>query len=445
MEKRYDSIVYDYLEKRGGGIVLLSEDLLFKRMLTSTIYKTIGTKRDCLWSFEEIQPGLKKVQQCQAQKIECVVFIERFLEGHPSTDTIIAMKRLMPELRIIVLVGETKSENIAYFYEIGVNNVISKPASVNNIIEKMAFTLKPQGKLSEYMNIGKKFLAAGKHDQALQVSDKILEIKPDSPAGLMLRGDVLLESDKREDAIKCYEAAHESSRLYLEPLKKLANAYDGIDDDKHLEYMKVLDKLSPLNTERKTSIGAIHVKREELDHAEKYFDQAIDIATREAMSLVGNVAEQISLAVSDVAPEMSEKYLSRVIEAKGKHLSKDDISLFNKLGIALRGQGKWKEAIENYTRALGISPDDEGLIYNMGMAYYDGDEKRLAGQCFDKALKKNPDFYKQSEVVSMNMGTIYSELRKFEKALVFFENALRINPHNGTTKRKISAIKKALD
>ncbi len=85
------------------------------------------------------------------------------------------MKRLLPDLRIIVLVGETKRENIAYFYEIGVNNVISKPASMNNIIEKMAFTIKPQGKLSEYMGLGKRFLAAGKLKEALDVSTKILK------------------------------------------------------------------------------------------------------------------------------------------------------------------------------------------------------------------------------------------------------------------------------
>lgn len=444
-DKRYDGILYEYFEKKNGAVVLLSQDPVFKKMLASTIFKAIGTKKDCLWTFEEVPAGLKKIQQCEKSKIDCTVFIERFLGGMPSTDTIIALKRLIPDIKVIVLVGETKSENIAYFYEIGVNNVISKPASINNIIEKMAFTIKPQGKLSEYMHIGKRFLASGKYDEALQVSDKILAIKPDSPAGLMLRGDVYIETDKRPEAIKCYLTAHESSRLYLEPLKRLAHAYEGVDDDEHLKYMKMLDKLSPLNTERKTNIGAIHVKRKEMDKAEQYFDSAIETATKEAMSLVANVAEKINSAVSKVAPEMSEKYLSKVIDAKGRHLGKDDITLFNKLGIALRGQGKWREAITNYERALQISPKDEGLLYNMGMAYYDGKEKRKAAACFDKALKANPDFYSQSEVVCMNMGAIYSDIRELEKAQQFYQTAISINPNNATAKRKLDILDKALN
>lgn len=444
-DKRYDGILYEYFEKKNGTVVLLSQDQVFKKMLSSTIFKAIGTKRDCLSVYEEVQAGLKKIQQSQKDKLDVTVFIERMLGGHPSTDTIIALKRLMPEIKIIVLVGETKSENIAYFYEIGVNNVISKPASINNIIEKMAFTIKPQGKLSEYMHIGKKFLNAGQYEAALEVSDKILSIKPDSPAGLMLRGDTYMETDRRADAIKCFLSAHESSRLYLEPLKRLANAYDGVDDNEQLKYMKMLDKLSPLNTERKTDIGAIHVKRKEMDKAELYFDQAIETATKEAMSLVSNVAEQINKAVAKVAPEMSEKYLNKVIEAKGRHLCQDDISLFNKLGIALRGQGKWREAITNYERALQISPTDEGLLYNMGMAYYDGKDKRKAASCFDRALKANPDFYMQSEVVSMNMGAIYTDIREFDKALKLYKAAITINPQNSTATRKIEILEQAME
>ena len=44
-EQKYDSIVYDYFEKKHGTIVLISEDPLFKKMLSSTIFKIIGTKK----------------------------------------------------------------------------------------------------------------------------------------------------------------------------------------------------------------------------------------------------------------------------------------------------------------------------------------------------------------------------------------------------------------
>ncbi|MBC17847.1 TPR repeat-containing protein [Pseudodesulfovibrio profundus] len=440
-DKKYDAILYDFFEKKNGGVVLLSDDQIFKKTLSNTIFKTIGTKRDCMWSFEEVQPALKRIQQCQKDKIECVVFIERIINERPSTDTIITLKQLLPDLRIIALVNETKRENIAYFYEIGVNNVISKPASMNNIIEKMAFTIKPQGKLSEYMSIGKKFLAVGRLKQALEVSDKILSIKPDSPAGLMLRGDVYLQAKDHDKAVQSYLKAHESSRLYLEPLKKLANAYEGVDEDKQLHYLEKLDRLSPLNVERKTNMGKVHLNKNNVERAEKYFDQAIDIATKEAMSMIGTVAEQITQAVGSTSPVLAEKYLTKVLNTKKAALTKDDITLFNKLGIALRGQGKWEDAIENYKRALTISPEDEGLHYNMGMAYYDGRKHREAAQCFERALEINPDFYKQSEVVSMNLATVYADLRRYDQAIIFYENVLKLNPNNSLARSKYNKIK----
>ena len=440
-DKKYDSIVYDYFEKRGGVIVLISEDLLFKRTLAATILKTLGSKRDSLFPFENVDAGLKKIRDFHKANIDCTVFIERMLGGRPSTDTIITLKQLLPETKIIVLVGETRRENIAYFYEIGVNNVISKPASMNNIIEKLAFTIKPQGKLSEYMGLGKRLLAAGKLKETLAICDKILKLKPNSPAGLMLRGDVFMERDDRPAAIECYQKAHESSHLYLEPLKKLAEAYHGVDDENYLKFMKKLDKLSPLNTDRKTDIGAYYLKRKKMDIAEKYFDQAIEAATREAMSQVGMVASRITEAVGQASPSMSEKYLAKLIETKGASLGKDDIFLFNQLGIALRGQGKWRDAIDNYERALRISPEDEGLHYNMAMAWFDGSETHKAAQCAEKALKINPKFHMENVAASMNLGTVFYELRRLDEALPFFENALRLNPGHEGARQKIEAIK----
>ena len=440
MAGKYDLIVYDFFEKTHGAIVLISEDLLFKRTISATIFKVLSTKRDCFFASEGFQAGLKQIQALEKRNVETIVFIERVLGGHPTTDTIITLKRLMPDLKIIVLVGETKRENIAYFYEVGVANVIAKPASMNNIIEKLAFTVKPQGKLSELMTVGKKCLMAGRLMEAKQIADKILKIKPESPAGLMLKGDVFMAENDLDKALESFHKAHDSSQLYLEPLKKLVDAYQGHDDDQSMKFLKKLDKLSPLNAERKTQIGKLHVRRQEMEQAETYFDQAIETATREAMSLISAVAEEISEAVDHSSPKLAEKYLSKVLEAKQGTLTKEDITLFNRLGIALRGQGKWKEAMENYTNALKISPDDEGLHYNMGMAYFDGGDKRMAARCFEKALKINPDFYKASEAVAMNLGTIFSELKEYEWAIPCFESALQLNPGNDTARLKLDSI-----
>jgi tetratricopeptide (TPR) repeat protein len=68
----------------------------------------------------------------------------------------------------------------------------------------------------------------------------------------------------------------------------------------------------------------------------------------------------------------------------------------------------------------------------------------MAVKCFDDALRINPDFYKVSEAVSMNLGTLYAEVRDYERALPCFESALKLNPKNGQARRKVAALKEAV-
>lgn len=442
-DKRYDAIVFDYFEKVNGNIVLLSEDVLFFKTLRSTVMKTIGSRRDCLYHVQNTGPAAKAIKALMERKMPVIVFVERIVQGKPSTDFILALKNMYPDIRVIVLVGETRRENIAYFYEIGVNNVISKPASMNNIIEKMAFTIKPQGKLSELMHTGKLLLDQGNHKDAVGICERILKLKPGSPAALMLKGDVFLDLGKRDKALEAYLKAHEGSRLYLEPIKKLAEFYKGHDRDEYLKYLKKMDKLSPLNTERKCEIGTVHVERNEMEMAEKFFDQAIETATKEAMSLVAGVANRVSMAVAETSPRMAEKYLTKVLETKADNLSVDDIGTFNRLGIALRSQGKWKDAIENYERALTVAPTDEGLFYNMGLAYHDGGQRGKAIEAMEKAINLNPDFYKGKEGVCLNIGNIFVELRRYADAKPFYEEAAAIRP-DGKGAKKLAALTKML-
>lgn len=437
----YDRIVFEFLDRTENVLLLISEDPLFVKVVRAAINKTVGVKRECVLSFGDIVSGSKAIREYAQRKVASIVFVERLMKGKPSTEFIINVKNLFPDQKIIVLVSETRKENIAFFYELGVNNVIAKPASMNNVIEKLAFTIKPQGKLSELMDVGKAILAKGDFKQVLKIAEKILSIKPGSPAGLMLRGDTYLEMGRRDEAIEAYQEAHKSSSLYLEPLKRLTNVYKDHDENLYLEYLKKLDKLSPLHTERKCEIGKVHVHKGELRVAEKYFDQAIEAATQEAMSIIGTIAENIAEAVGEASPELSEKYLVKMIESKGKNLTREDLVYFNRLGMALRRQGKWQEAIANYERALTIATDDEGLHYNIGLAYFDGGKKREALRSFQKALDINPRFFQKSANVAFTLGNIFLESGDRRSAQSYAETALKIDPDHAEARDLLARCK----
>lgn len=56
-----------------------------------------------------------------------------------------------------------------------------------------------------------------------------------------------------------------------------------------------------------------------------------------------------------------------------KHV--DTINIYNRPGIALRRQGKWKEAIRECEIALTVDPRDGGLYFNTAKSYLEGGTK----------------------------------------------------------------------
>ena len=72
-------------------------------------------------------------------------------------------------------------------------------------------------------------------------------------------------------------------------------------------------------------------------------------------------------------------------EAEHKHL-------FNDFGISLRKNGMYDQALEYYAKALGLSPADENLHYNMARAWFAKANIEKAVEHLHNALKLNEDF-----------------------------------------------------
>ena len=440
MAADYDRIVYGFFENLMSAVVLVSEDNLFIKTLRGTLSKVLAVRRECLLVFHSTQKATRVLRDRFARKQPTILFSESVLGGKLVTGFLSTIKETYPDLHVIALVSETRSADIAYLYEIGASNVIAKPASTNNIIEKMAFTLKPQGKLTEYVGAAKGFLRNNDPKKTLQVLQKVLEIKPGSPTGYMLMGDAYLQLGKDDRALEAYMEAHRNAPVFIEPLKRLASFFEEKDMSAHLDYLMKLDKLSPLNAERKRDIGSVHFRQGNEDKAENFFDQALDCADREASGLIENIAWSIADLVAEKSPGLSEKYLEKILQAKASRLSRADLTTFNRLGIVLKKQGKWEKAIEHYTKALTVAPDDEGLYYNIGMAYFDGGDNQAATKHFDQALRLNPGFYIGNATVCKNLGNAYHGIGDTDLAEKFFKAALDAEPDHSESKRMLRRI-----
>ena len=440
-DKIYDEDVRTFINAQKGVFVVLSHDPLFSKNLRTTLIRHLGLKDECIISVLSLEQLYTTVGQRLGLGYRVLIFIEREINGKYCYELVQLVKSEHPGVMVVVLTGEVARDVLIYLQEVGANNIIIKPISADTLIEKIAFTVKPRGQLGELIEAGKTLNASGKYEEAAAIAHKIIAIKPKSPAALILLGDSFKGLGDTEQALAAYSDAYKNAKLYLEPIRKIAELHkENGNVREETKFLEKLDSLSPLNVERKISIGGNYMALGEPEKASQVFNDAIKLATKEAQAQVSRVSRAIADRCLLSDPELSEKYLRQSLEVKKGGLDKSDIETFNRLGITLRKQGRWSDAVDEYRQALKISPTDPGLYYNIAMAFMEGKEFQEAFKHLEKALQFDPGLGEGSEAVCFNMAMIYYHSARKEQALDFAKRAVEINPSFEKAQALISKI-----
>ncbi len=256
-----------------------------------------------------------------------------------------------------------------------------------------------------------------------------MQLKPGSAAAFLLMGDIFRATQQYDKARIAYESAAKSADLYLAPLQRLAEMYAEIGDvPQQVRYLEKLDSISPLNVNRKVSLGEAHLANGDVEKAEAFFEKAVVQMNREAADGLSALSSRIAGIYGERDPEKAEKFLRNSLEAKGKRLGREDLALFNQLGISLRRQGRWQDAITEYKRAIKIAPDDPTLYYNVGMAFAEGADFIQAKANLVKALDLDPEMVKSSASIACNFGAVFLQSGDRDRSVQFFQLALALKP-----------------
>jgi serine/threonine protein kinase len=99
---------------------------------------------------------------------------------------------------------------------------------------------------------------------------------------------------------------------------------------------------------------------------------------------------------------------------------------------------KYDKAIENYTLAIELNPNEFGLYNNRGAALYATGEFRKAIADYTKALELNPYHFSAYN----NRGVAYENVGEIEQALADYRKALELDPENKLAKSNLKRILK---
>jgi len=424
------AVVREYFAKRKGQALCLSDDTTFTTLLRNTIRELGVQKQELLLTVPDASKALKMITESLEAHPMPVLFIDQVLSRVGDTSLLVRQfKDGFPALRIVVMTTTAERNRLMLLHEAGADSFIIKPISSTDLVEKMAGTLKEPGVIRQLLDKARSFVVKNFGGEALQITRKVLQVKPDSASGYVVMGDALRVSGEKEKAQMAYERACKYSNEYLEPLQKLVELARETDQkDMQLQYLKRLDELSPLNTQRKVEMGELQIALGNTQAAAQLFDTALVRAHKEAMAQVAAMAEKIAVTLQDSDPVQAEKYLRRCLEMKGDDLTVDDLTTFNQLGISLRKQGRWQDAVKEYQKALKIAPNAESLFYNMALAHADGQEFDTSIRLLQKTLSLNPSFPRSSATIACNMGVIFSKGYTRDKARLCLELAVEIDP-----------------
>ncbi|WP_319466194.1 tetratricopeptide repeat protein [uncultured Pseudodesulfovibrio sp.] len=429
---KFADIIYDFVDE-GGFFLLLGSDKVFYQTLRRSLVFELGVATDFIQVEHEPQKGVGRLQKIIAEDLAPFVFLEHRTEGVTNLQVLSGIKQVYPDVPVILTTRALDKEHLLQFYEEGADYVLDKSASVNEIIRKIVHLLKPQTEIDELVNVGHRLNEDNRFEDAIRLANTILTKRPKSPRAHLIMGDAFKGLAKRKQALAEYQLAEQNSNMFIEPLKKIfiLHAEDG-NKDGMLDYLVKLDDMSPLNFNRKVKIADLNYDMGKVEDAEAYYDNAIKSAASEAQTIVGEMSLDIAEKLTKTNPELAAKYFRKSLDLVRDSTDMSCMNMFNRLGISLRKAGLWAEAVEAYVAAEKLSPGDENIQYNLGLAYYDGKDYVSARKRLLMGLKINPRMFHKNAEVAYNMGLIFLESGDKPKAEKLIRHCLEIDPgHEG--------------
>lgn len=425
---KYSDIIYDFVDLP-GVFVVISQDKTFVQAFRGTITQALGIEPVFVQVTSDLTRASSLIEYFVEKGIMPFVFMEHSMHSELTLSFMRFVRTAYEKVKVCILSRELSRERLFQFYEDGANSFLKKPSSINAIITKIAFMLKPQTEADALIEEGRDHLSDRRYEEALEVATKVLNRWPKNAAAMVLFGDAKRGLAQRREALSAYAMAERNSKNYLEPLQRMATIHKEDENvTECIKCLKKLDRLSPLNCNRKIQIAELHYDVGDAMTAEQYFDKAITSAKEEALAVVGEMSLDIAEMLSKRDPKMAAKYYRKSLDFVKSSKSQMAMTIYNRLGISLRKQGLWQEAVEAYLEAAHYSPKDENIQYNIGLAYAEGEKYVEGAARMSMALTINPEMYQERPELAYQFGMVFTKAKKEAEARRCLEHLSTISP-----------------
>jgi tetratricopeptide (TPR) repeat protein len=361
-----------------------------------TIIKRMVQQMAIFDAIEESGDGEEAWEKLIIQSFDLVIADVKM----PRLDGIGLLKRCrnereLKDLPFLIVSGEALPELVASAGEWGAYDFIIKPFSFSFLKDRITSIFErrksPEESLFRELERMKEGGLAGEALAKIGIVEgKTQALKT---KWLNLKGECFMEMGEMEEAAACMEKAIEASELFIPAYKNYAVIQQKLGNvDRAVEALETADRISPMDVERKVTLGKLMMQTGREEDGKKILTKALRQSTQEERA--ANTA-----LVAEVYMECGHFEDAEKLYVKSLQTDPGVIETYNRLGIALRRQGKFKDAERYYQLALKNYPDNAAICYNLGVLYLNQQDRTNALKLLKRALALDPELSQAEEMV----------------------------------------------
>ncbi|MDA1001173.1 MAG: tetratricopeptide repeat protein [bacterium] len=372
-------------------VLVVEGESKLRRVIASMLY---GAGMKTVYSV----PDGKQAQEILMSKAVDFVLCDWSAPELPGMDILQKIRntelhRFMPFL-MMSRVGQLDEEDQLAAHDYDVDGMVFKPINQNELEDTIKSAVNNyNGNVEIFTHLTRASALAdiGFHGEARAELAAAQEKKPDWSRVWTESGDVFTAMRAMPEAKQCYKKAIDTDSKYTRSFDKLALIMKMEGKEKEaIRFYEMASEISPRNKTRQYALAKAYFERGEVESAVKAVHTALegdkDTSTRSAE------AAEFFLAAG--RPDLAETEFGVAPQADPQN-----VSHFNRLGIAFRRQKKYKEAVENYKKAITYSPNDAILYYNMAWALIATKEHSQAAVACRRAIRLEPEFKEAQDLL----------------------------------------------
>jgi len=166
----------------------------------------------------------------------------------------------------------------------------------------------------------------------------------------------------------------------------------------HKKFKEIFGEFTFGDTDLATNLefikSMITAQEEEIKQKIEKDDEAAEAQRLQIAKTEEQKKEEIKRKTKEAIKFIDEENLPQAAEIiqDSEEIKEGIILHYNTMGMQSRETKKFAEAVNNYLKAINITPQDENLYYNTARAYFEDGKRDKAEEFLDKALKLNPEF-----------------------------------------------------